>query len=96
MLQYLLIACSWGNSMPRPTDTPPAAGDEVYASVRQAPRQLGRSLVVRVLGLRPRRAEDGDCRTEPCQRVETLDELAGDAQRAPRVRVQEGDVGAWR
>ena len=57
---------------------------------RGRPRARGRSGVVGAVRAEPKMHTAGP---EPRQRVEAVDELAQDAQRAPGVGLEEGDVG---
>jgi hypothetical protein len=71
--------------MPGP---PPVMTAKPFASEILA--QFASLGVVRVVLVRPGRAEDGDGLADGRQGIEAFHELGQDAQRAPRVRVQEG------
>ena len=70
-------------------DARPAAGDDRVALLREESADLARHRVRRVAGIDPRRAEHRDRRADRRQRIEALDELREDSQRAPGVGVQE-------
>ena len=101
------MPCSCGSSMPRPDrdaaglacaavgrlhDAGAAAGDDREAVLGEPEGELARLLVHRVRGVRARGAEDAHRRAQARERIEAVDELAHDAQRPPRVGLEERGV----
>ncbi len=74
-------------------DARPTAGDDGEALFGQAYCERLSLCIHGVVRLGPRRPEDGDGRSQPSQGIETVDELAHDAQRAPGVGLEEGGIG---
>ena len=72
------------------------AGDDREAGLGEKPRDFLRALVLRIVGAGARRAEDRDALLNIRQRIESLDELAHDAQDAPRIGPREViEAAAW-
>ena len=68
-----------------------AAGDDREALLRQRGGEAAGRAVVAVAAADPRGAEDADRGTDLGQRVEALDELAHDPERAPGVGLLESE-----
>ena len=67
----------------------PGAGDDREARLGEQPRDFLRGQVLRIVGMRARRAEDRDALLDVREVVEAFDELAHDAHHAPRVGARE-------
>src|SRR6185312_10790095 len=65
------------------------SGDRRESRLRAEPADFGRRRVLRIVRLRARRAEDRDRLADVRELVEPFDELAHDAQHAPRVAARE-------
>src|SRR5688500_2818813 len=77
-------------------DSRPGAGDDVVAGDGEEPRGFLRGLVHRIVGPRARRTEKRDALRHFGEHVEPLDELAHDAQHAPRIGLGEVQVPWFR
>ncbi len=82
-----------GAAVGRLHDARTATGDDGEALVRELGRERPGLLIHGLIRLRASGAEDADGGAQAGERVEALDELAHDAQRAPGVRFEEGGVG---
>src|SRR5204862_7641136 len=82
-------ARSLGAAVGRLHDAPAAAGDAPEALLTQAPGNAAGEPILRVAAPGARRSEDAHRGADVGQRLESLDELAKDAQGAPGIGLQE-------